>query len=79
MKPENDAHIIPALQLTPTMQDLLVKCCPAGLYQVDADGGLRVAAHGCLECGTCRLLADEQSFESWNYPRAGYGIQLLFG
>ncbi|MFZ3389776.1 4Fe-4S dicluster domain-containing protein [Buttiauxella gaviniae] len=79
MKPESEAHIIPASLVPPAMQDLLVKCCPAGLYKTDDNGRLRVESHGCLECGTCRLLADEQTLESWRYPSAGRGIQFRFG
>lgn len=79
MKPNNEAHIVPALLVTPAMRELLVKCCPAGLYSVSTNGRLLVASYGCLECGTCRVLADAQTLESWRYPRAGCGIQFRFG
>ncbi len=79
MKSDNEAHIVPALSVTAAMQKLLVKCCPTGLYTIAPDGRLLVESHGCLECGTCRLLADEQTFESWRYPAVESGIQFRFG
>lgn len=72
-------HIIPASAIAPETIRLLVKCCPAGLYQQHIDGSLRVNTHGCLECGTCRLLVDEQTLVLWRYPTKGSGVQLRFG
>ncbi|RJT27408.1 ferredoxin family protein [Buttiauxella izardii] len=78
-QPEAQAHIIPAANLDPETMALLVKCCPAGLYHIMGDGSLRVDVHGCLECGTCRMLVDEQALKLWRYPAADYGIHLRFG
>lgn len=83
MKPnipsDDKAHIIPADCVSTAMQELLVKCCPAGLYRMTADGRLLIESHGCLECGTCRLLADEHTLVSWCYSAVGSGIQYRFG
>ncbi|HEY3588663.1 MAG TPA: 4Fe-4S dicluster domain-containing protein [Buttiauxella sp.] len=75
----NKPHIVPASCVSSETRELLVKSCPAGLYQIDEDGSLQVETQGCLECGTCRLLVDEQTFTLWRYPGSGYGIQLRFG
>ncbi len=57
----------------------LVIACPAGLYQFQPDGSLRFDVHGCLECGTCRLLCEEETITRWRYPDAGRGIEFRFG
>lgn len=72
-------HIVPADSPDRESLTLLVRACPAGLYRQKEDGSLHIDTTGCLECGTCRLLCDEQTLSRWRYPPAGCGIQLRFG
>jgi ferredoxin like protein len=53
--------------------------CPAGCYTASESGQVELAADGCLECGTCRILCEETGEITWNYPRGGYGILFKFG
>jgi len=53
-------------------------CCPAGCWRAEADGKIELVVDGCLECGTCRLVCDEDNVD-WNYPRGGFGILFKFG
>ena len=46
---------------------------------VAEDGTVQATLDGCLECGTCRLLAEPGGGIAWNYPRGGYGIVYKFG
>ena len=56
----------------------LCSVCPAGLYKLDEQGRLQFSYLGCLECGTCRLICDQNNVD-WNYPRGGFGILFKFG
>ena len=53
-------------------------CCPAGCWRADPAGGIELVVDGCLECGTCRLICDQNNVD-WNYPRGGFGILFKFG
>ncbi|MFV0370338.1 MAG: ferredoxin family protein [Azonexus sp.] len=53
-------------------------CCPAGCWRIDDSGGIELVVDGCLECGTCRLICDQNNVD-WNYPRGGFGILFKFG
>jgi ferredoxin like protein len=78
---EDNAHI----QLADTSRvprqvlERLVRACPAGLYSFDADGRLRFDYAGCLECGTCYVLARGTAVKSWEYPRGDMGIEYRRG
>ncbi|WP_159565376.1 ferredoxin family protein [Budvicia diplopodorum] len=72
-------HIVLADHPDRRQLSTLVAACPAGLYQQNSDGSLSFDLHGCLECGTCRLLCDEKVLARWQYPSSGYGIVLRFG
>lgn len=76
---DREPHII--LIADPDRQALLklVNACPAGLYRLHEDGSLNFDPHGCLECGTCRLLCGNEVIARWRYPTAGSGIILRFG
>jgi ferredoxin like protein len=52
--------------------------CPADLYTLDKQDEVQVNYEGCLECGAC-LIACEYEGLTWQYPRAGYGVQYRFG
>lgn len=56
------------------------KLCPAGCYAADPDtGAVNLVTDGCLECGTCRIICQDEGNLSWTYPRGGYGISYKFG
>ncbi len=57
----------------------MTKICPAGCYSLTETGQVEIAADGCMECGTCRVLCEEAGDISWNYPRGGYGVLFKFG
>jgi ferredoxin like protein len=53
--------------------------CPADLYSyVQERDEIFVDYEGCLECGTCVIVCQDEALE-WHYPRAGFGIQYRFG
>jgi ferredoxin like protein len=53
--------------------------CPAHLYTMNEERDeILVDYEGCLECGTCMIVCEEEAL-TWNYPRAGYGVQYRFG
>ncbi len=51
--------------------------CPAGCFTANAGKGIDYYYVGCLECGTCLILCNEEAV-SWNYPRGGFGISYRF-
>ncbi|MDD7466005.1 MAG: 4Fe-4S dicluster domain-containing protein [Actinomycetaceae bacterium] len=57
----------------------LVRVCPAALYKQDPDGERRFDYAGCVECGTCRIVAEDTILEKWNYPGPLSGIQYRYG
>ena len=57
----------------------LTKLCPAGCYGLNSKGQVEVTPDGCLECGTCRVLAEPAGEITWSYPRGGYGVLFKFG
>lgn len=56
-------HIVPADSVERQTAQRLINACPAGLFSLTPEGDLRVDYHGCLECGTCRLLCDESTLQ----------------
>lgn len=57
----------------------LVQACPAGIYKINADESLAFDYAGCLECGTCRVLALGTIVKEWNHPKGEYGIEFRYG
>lgn len=57
----------------------LTKVCPAGCYAVTDSGQVEITPDGCMECGTCRVIAQATGDIEWNYPRGGYGVLFKFG
>jgi ferredoxin like protein len=51
--------------------------CPAECY-VFADGRLEFNFEGCLECGSCRIVCEEDAID-WKYPRGGFGTHFRYG
>ncbi|BBF92521.1 ferredoxin family protein [Blastochloris tepida] len=68
------AHIEPSPELL-----ALIKICPARCYELNAKGQVEVAPDGCMECGTCRVIAEPTGDIEWGYPRGGYGVLFKFG
>ena len=59
--------------------DKLIKGCPAGLYHLHGDGTIRFDFAGCLECGTCRVLAPDTVLVTWNHPQGTMGVEFRYG
>lgn len=57
---------------------ILVQVCPAHVYSEREDGGIDVEYAACLECGTCRAVADPKLLQ-WTYPEGSFGVQLRQG
>lgn len=76
---EENAHITLAEKVDPVELEELVRVCPAALYKV-GDGGEPVFDHaGCLECGTCRIVAEGRAVASWRYPGPTMGVEYRYG
>jgi len=54
-----------------------ISICPAKVYSLDAHGNVRSNPDGCLECGACVLVCEEEALR-WQYPKAGFGVQYRF-
>jgi ferredoxin like protein len=48
-------------------------------YELNDKGQVEIAADGCVECGTCRIIGEPSGDIEWNYPRGGYGVLFKFG
>ncbi|WP_027168896.1 ferredoxin family protein [Mesorhizobium sp. WSM3224] len=57
----------------------LTRVCPAKCYELNATGQVEIAADGCMECGTCRVLCEASGEIKWDYPRGGFGVLFKFG
>jgi ferredoxin like protein len=57
----------------------LTKVCPSGCYSLADNGQVEITPDGCMECGTCRVLAEKSGDIEWNYPRGGFGVLFKFG
>ncbi|AVA24141.1 MULTISPECIES: ferredoxin family protein [unclassified Rhizobium] len=57
----------------------LTRICPAKCYELNDKGQVEIAADGCMECGTCRVLCEASGEVMWNYPRGGFGVLFKFG
>jgi ferredoxin like protein len=74
------AHIKVRPHTVPTRPLLaLLKACPARCYGLNDKGQVEIAADGCVECGTCRVIAEPTGDIEWSYPRGGYGVLFKFG
>lgn len=68
------AHTVPSKALLS-----MTYTCPAGCYSQNDKGQVEIAADGCLECGTCRVVTAKTGELEWNYPRGGFGVLYKFG
>lgn len=57
----------------------LTRICPAGCYAQTDSGQVEITTDGCVECGTCRVVAEPTGEITWNYPRGGFGVLFKFG
>ncbi len=57
----------------------LLSACPARCYGLTDGGQVEVTVDGCMECGTCRVIAEPSGDIEWSYPRGGYGVLYKFG
>ena len=57
----------------------LVRVCPAALYKIDGDGAKSFDYAGCLECGTCRIVAGNTVLSKWEYPQGTMGVEFRYG
>ena len=73
---ENHIHVAP--DCNRLAAELLVACCPAGVYSLAPDGSVAVEYAACLECGTCLAISDPGTL-TWHYPRGGFGVQFRDG
>lgn len=76
---EEHAHIVLAAEPDPAELDALVRVCPAALYKVDEAGSATFDHAGCLECGTCRIVAGGRTVASWSYPQPTMGVEYRYG
>lgn len=67
-------HTVPSPHLL-----AMITLCPAGCYATTESGQVEVAADGCLECGTCRIVTRTTGEIEWDYPRGGFGVLYKFG
>lgn len=76
---EGNAHIL--LKDAPDLAvfALLERACPAGLYKRDEKGCVHFDYAGCLECGTCRILAKDSVLRQWEYPQGTMGVEFRYG
>ncbi|MBQ6392664.1 MAG: 4Fe-4S dicluster domain-containing protein [Eubacterium sp.] len=77
---DNYAHI----ELNENCTDMemikrVVMACPAQLYRLDEGGKLSFNYEGCLECGTCRVLAHDNVLKKWDHPMGGMGVEFRMG
>ncbi len=76
---EGHAHI--TLVETPDAAEFgrLVRVCPAALYKRDESGEPVFDYAGCLECGTCRIVAGGGALATWEYPQPTMGVEYRYG
>ncbi len=76
---EENAHI--ELVENPDRKEFakVEKACPAGLYKRDEAGSIRFDYAGCLECGTCRVIAGKTILKKWEYPNGTLGVEFRYG
>ena len=76
---EDQPHITLVEAPDPDQFGRLVRVCPAGLYKVSETGEQTFDYAGCLECGTCRIVAGGGVLASWEYPQPTMGVEYRYG
>ncbi len=77
-KPDNKSHLEVDRKVCENCGKPCLHLCPAGVYQVEENGGIRVQFEACLECGAC-LVGCPHNAIKWDYPRGGFGVQFRYG
>lgn len=76
---EDHPHITLVEHPDPEAFGKLVRVCPAALYKVGPAGEQTFDYAGCLECGTCRIVAGGGIVENWAYPGPTMGVEYRYG
>ncbi|HEY3408165.1 MAG TPA: ferredoxin family protein [Propionicimonas sp.] len=76
---EGHAHIVLAENPDREAFGALLRVCPAGLYKLGAANEPTFDYAGCLECGTCRIVAGGGIVENWEYPQPTMGVEYRYG
>lgn len=76
---EGHAHIALVADPDPVQFGRLVRACPAALYRFDPAGGPSFDHAGCLECGTCRIIAGGGILATWEFPQPMMGVEYRYG
>jgi ferredoxin-like protein FixX len=76
---EGHAHIVLAENPDPDEFGALIRVCPAGLYKLGEVNELTFDYAGCLECGTCRIVAGGGIVKNWEYPQPTMGVEYRYG
>ncbi len=77
---EEEAHIVIDKKICAKCSDKpCLYVCPAVLYKLDKNGEMTFDYAGCLECGTCRVMCQNQGIVKWIYPRGTFGVNFRYG
>ncbi len=76
---EAHPHITLVEHPDPAEFGTLVRVCPAGLYKLGDAGEQAFDYAGCLECGTCRIVAGGGIVATWEYPQPTMGVEYRYG
>lgn len=76
---EENAHIIVVADPDRAEFSKLVRICPAALYKRSDTGEQTFDYAGCLECGTCRIVAEGGILAAWEYPQPTMGVEYRYG
>ncbi len=76
---EENAHIELVDNPDDAEFDKLILACPAALYKRDEEGNKTFDYAGCLECGTCRIIARDTILKKWENPQPTMGIEYRQG
>jgi ferredoxin-like protein FixX len=76
---EGHPHITLAERPDPAEFGTLVRACPAALYKLGESGEQTFDYAGCLECGTCRIVAGGGAVATWEYPQPTMGVEYRYG
>jgi ferredoxin like protein len=76
---EGHAHIVLAENPDREAFGALIRVCPAGLYKLGPANELTFDYAGCLECGTCRIVAGGGIVKNWEYPQPTMGVEYRYG
>ncbi len=75
---DREAHIIVDYEKCRTCpHKACLTACPAQCYLSQEETGVVFNYEGCLECGTCYVVCDQDALK-WNYPKGGYGVSYRF-